>query len=167
MGYAYYWRSNFEQASLHLEKALSLNPGDVRALNYLARVEAASGNPDAAIERLTEVRRNNPYGKYDWNFVPAYYLSQRYKEAIQILESIHNPAPLMLPWMVAIYVRMEVMENARRVASDFVGIAQAKLEAQAAVPSSWIEFVAERCQFSNQQHIEGFAYDLRKAGLSG
>jgi len=139
----------------------------MRALNYLARVEAASGNPDAAIERLTEVRRNNPYGKYDWNFVPAYYLSQRYKEAIQILESIHNPAPLMLPWMVAIYVRMEDMENARRVASDFVGIAQAKLEAQAAVPSSWIEFVAERCRFSNQQYIEDFANDLRKAGLSG
>ncbi|GAG94177.1 unnamed protein product, partial [marine sediment metagenome] len=75
------YRGDHDQAYFHLDKALSLNPNDTHALFYMARLDMVSGNPEQALERVIQARRNNPFGKYDLMLVPVYYMSHNYVEA--------------------------------------------------------------------------------------
>ncbi len=168
LGLNYFFDGEHEQAYFHLDKALALNPSDTRALVYAARVDALAGNPERAIRRMAEARRNNPFGKYDWHMVPPCYVAGRYEEAVRITESINDPAPTMLPWLAATsYVQVGNLERAREVAGRFVEVAGEKLAAVDSLPTNWVEFVARRTRFKDDQDAQDFVTVLRTAGIPG
>ena len=166
LGVVYLFSGDRDQAYFHLDRALALNPSDTRALLYLSRYDLLSGNPERAVERVTEARRNNPYGKNDWSLVPAYYAARRYGEAMHVMRAIPNPAPIMLPWMAAVYVQAGDTENAHNAAAKFIAIAKAKLVAVGTpVPRSWLDFITQRFPFKHPHDMEHLLDGLRKAGV--
>ena len=155
-----------EQARFHLERARALNSSDTRALAYLSRYDVFTGNSERAIERVNEALRYNPYGKYYFFLVPAYYVAHRYADAIQVLSHIKNPAPIMLCWAAAAYAQTGDVKNARDAVKRFMAVAERNLRAAGSpMPASWVEFVAQRFQAKEAEDREHFQDGLRKAGV--
>ena len=158
---------DLDQAHFHLDKALSLNPNDTHALIYMARYDIVSGNADRAIERGTQARRNNPFGKYDLMLVPAYYMAHRYDDALNLGRGIQNPAPMMLCWIAASHAQTGDVESGREIAAEFIAKLKAKLISTGEpVPNSWLNFIAKRWPFKKNEDREHFIDGLRKAGVS-
>ncbi len=167
LGFTYLFRGNHDQAFFHLNKALELNPGDINALTFISRCEMLSGNPERAIERINEASHYNPFGKYNWSLVLAYYAMQRYDEAKLAMNAIQNPAAMMVIWMAAVYAQAGNISEASELAAKFVAIVEQKLGAiGVALPQSWLGFVDERWPFKHSEDREHFLGGLRKAGLT-
>jgi adenylate cyclase len=166
IGYAYLFKGDHDQAYVHLNRALELNPGDTDALIFMSRFEMLTGKPELAIERIAEANRYNPFGKYNWSLGTAYYAIHRYDEAKLKLQAIHSPAEIMLVWMAAVYAQVGDIENASDLAAKFVANAQEKLNAlDAPLPTSWLGFVAERWPFKLQEDMDHLLEGLRKSGV--
>jgi adenylate cyclase len=166
LGFVNLFNGNHDQAFYHLNRALELNPGDIDALIFISRCEMLSGNPERAIERINEANRYNPFGKYNWSLVPAYYEMQRYDEAKSAMSAIQNPAASMLIWMAVVYAQAGDIEKASDLAARFVGIVEQKLgELGVETPPSWLGFVDERWPFKHSRDREHFLEGLRKAGI--
>jgi adenylate cyclase len=166
LGFVNLFNGNHDQAFYHLNRALELNPGDIDALIFISRCEMLSGNPERAIERVNEASRYNPFGKYNWSLVPAYYAMQRYDEAKSAMSAIQNPAALMIIWMAAVYAQVGDIEKASELAARFVAIVEQKLGALGVeTPPSWLGFVDERWPFKHSRDREHFLEGLRKAGI--
>jgi len=166
LGFVNLFNGNHDQAFYHLNRALELNPGDIDALIFISRCEMLSGNPERAIERVNEANRYNPFGKYNWSLVPAYYAMQRYDEAISAMSAIQNPATLMIIWMAAVYAQAGDIEKASELAARFVAVVEQKLGALGVeTPPSWLGFVDERWPFKHSGDREHFLEGLRKAGI--
>lgn len=167
LGVAHLFSGDHEQAYFHLNKALALNPNDTHAMVYMARYDVLSGNPDLAIERVSEARHHNPFGKYDWSLVPAYYTARRYGDAINVMRGIRDPAPTQLCWVAATYAQAGEIATARTIATELITIARDKLTSVGAeIPGDWSEFMARRWPFKNGEDMEHFLSGLRKAGMA-
>jgi adenylate cyclase len=166
LGYAYLFKGDHDQAKVHLNRALELNPGDTDALIFMSRFEMLSGRPELAIERITEANRHNPFGKYNWSLGTAYYASRRYDEAKIKLQAIQSPADIMLAWMAAVYAQLGDIGNARDLSAKFVANTEEKLNSLGApLPTSWLGFVAERWPFKLPEDMDHLLEGLRKAGV--
>ena len=166
LGYAYLFKGDHDQAYVHLNRALELNPGDTDALVFMSRYEMLSGRPELAIERIAQANRHNPFGKYNWSLGTAYYVMRRYDEAKLKLQTIHSPAEIMLVWMAAVYAQVGELEKAREMAAKFVANETGKLNSSGAtLPASWLGFVAERWPFKQPEDMNHFLDGLRKAGM--
>ena len=168
LGYVYLFSGDHQQAQFHLAKAIALNPGDTEALVFMSRCEVLSGNPQQAIERINQASRHNPFGKYNWSLVPAYYAMRRYDEAKLAMRAIQSPAAMMIIWMAAVYAQAGDTTQARELATRYVDIAKDKLnQVGTPLPESWLVFVAKRWPFSQPEDREHFLDGLRKAGVPG
>jgi adenylate cyclase len=166
LGYAYLFKGDHDQAYVHLNRALELNPGDTDALVFMSRFEMLSGRPELAIERIAKANQHNPFGKYNWSLGTAYYAMRRYDEAKLKLQAIHNPAEIMLVWIAAVYAQTGEIEKAGEMAAKFVANATGKLNSSGAtLPASWLVFVAERWPFRQPEDMDHLLEGLRKAGL--
>jgi tetratricopeptide (TPR) repeat protein len=166
IGYAYLFKGDHDQAYVHLNRALELNPGDTDALIFMSRFEMLTGSPELAIERIAEANQYNPFGKYNWSLGTAYYAMHRYDEAKLKLQAIHSPAEIMLVWMGAVYAQVGEIEKARELTTKFVAHAEEKLNLSSApLPTSWLGFVAERWPFKLQEDMDHLLEGLHKAGL--
>jgi adenylate cyclase len=166
LGYTFLFSGEHDQAFFHLEKAIALNPGDTEALVYMSRCEVLSGNPERAIERINEANRYNPFGKYNWSLVHAYYAMRRYDDARLMMRAIQNPAAIMITGMAAVYAQAGDIKEAQALVAKYIAIAEDKLSAAGApLPQSWLGFVAERWPFKHPEDREHFLDGLRKAGV--
>jgi hypothetical protein len=132
----------------------------------MSRQETLSGSPESAIDRITEAKQYDPFGKYSWSLVPAYYAMRLYDDAKLIMGAIQNPPAMMLIWMAVVYVQAGDTREAREMAEKFIAIASDKLsQAGTAFPESWLDFVSERWPFKHSVDREHFLEGLRKAGV--
>jgi hypothetical protein len=140
----------------------------MEAIVFMSRCEVLSGNPQQAIERINQASRHNPFGKYNWSLVPAYYVMRRYDEAKLAMRAIQSPAAMMIIWMAAVYAQAGDTTQARELATRFVEMAKDKLnQVGTPLPQSWLVFVAERWPFKQPDDREHFLDGLRKAGVPG
>ena len=166
MGSASLHGRRYDRARYHFERAVALNPSDMRALVLFALFETYTGDPAHAIKRLNDAVRLNPFGKYGWYLGRAYYSARRYGEAIVALENLRDPVALVHAWIAASYAQAGKRDEANRAATDFRASARSELTvAEAPLPASWIAFIAERCPYENRDDLEHFLDGLRKAGL--
>ncbi len=166
LGVVNLFAGDINQAYFHLDRALSLNPSDTHALIYMSRCESMSGNTDIGIQRVTDARHHNPFGKYDWHYAPAFYVAHRYNEAIKVMHSIQNPAPYMQCWKAAAYAQIGDIEVASQAILSFIKDASENLLATGTrLPGNWTEFVLERWRFAHATDRDHFIDGLRKAGI--
>ena len=60
LGRAYFFIGDVEQAQINLRESLSRNPDNLEARIYLAAATAVSGDPDAALWEIDEIRVMDP-----------------------------------------------------------------------------------------------------------
>jgi Flp pilus assembly protein TadD len=166
LGVVNLFAGDVNQAYFHLDRALALNPSDTHALIYMSRCESMAGDTDSGIQRVTEARHHNPFGKYDWHYAPAFYVAHRYTEAIEVMRSIQNPAPYMQCWKAAAHAQIGDIEVASQAISAFIEAASENLLATGTpLPENWVEFISERWRFAQETDREHFHSGLKKAGI--
>lgn len=167
LGVDYLYSGNYEQAYIHLDKALALNSNDTHALIYMARYDYRTGDTERALERVAQARRNNPFGKYDFTLVPSYYMAHHHDEANNVAQAIPNLASMMLCFLAASYAQAGDIEKAQEAATEFIAIATEKLTSVGTpIPQSWLDFMDQRWLLKQRKDRDHFLYGLRKAAFT-
>jgi adenylate cyclase len=164
-GAACYWCREYDEAEFHLQRALTLNPGDTRALVHMARYQFLVGEPERSVAFAKEASVINPFGKIGIYQGQAFYAARQYSEAIQAFKTVQDPIALIYGWLAMSYIQSDRQFEAKEAAERFE--TQAKNEILIRKTSEgWGEFYSERWPFKNPEDLEHMLSGLRKAGLA-
>ena len=84
---------NYEEARVHIEKAVELNTNDTEARAVYGLFLTWIGESEKALEQFEIAKRHNPF---DISWLPwvkgiAYFTARRYGEAIQLVQPDPRP----------------------------------------------------------------------------
>jgi adenylate cyclase len=118
-------RGEFEEAKVHLERALELNPNDADALAFMGSLLSQTGNHDEAIDCHRKAMRLNPYhsGLHLWLLGIAYYDAKRYAEALIPVKEFSGRSPKLMDarlLLAATYAQLGRIEEARTVVEEIL-----------------------------------------------
>jgi adenylate cyclase len=108
----------------HQERALSLNPNNDLIVVQQGEILTWLGRPDEGIEWIKKAMRLNPYHpERFWNHLGrAYYVAQRYAEAIEAFARITRPDHTHHAFMAAASAQIGDAAAARAHARQVIGL---------------------------------------------
>jgi adenylate cyclase len=111
----------FDQAKLHSEKALALNPNDFSALVTSGFITAYLGDHERGIDQMQKAMAHDPLAPDNLleDLAEAYYLRGDYVKAIEIYQRWQSPPVHMYTHLAACYAQLNQWEDVRRVVSVF------------------------------------------------
>jgi TolB-like protein/Flp pilus assembly protein TadD len=94
LGFVNLYRKHHERSIEAYRRSIVLNPNDADVMVEMADALVHAGQSEEAIELMKKAMRLNPFypDLYLWNLGGAYFNLRQYREAIDTLESMHNPA---------------------------------------------------------------------------
>jgi adenylate cyclase len=103
-----------DQARVHFEKAITLNPVDIVSRALYSLYFTDTGKAEEAIEQLSVVARLDPF---ELSWIPwfrgiAYYLLYRYEESIDCLLRASEPISDIHRWLAASYAQTDKLGEA-------------------------------------------------------
>ena len=101
-------QNDFEKATYHQQRALSLNPNDDLIVVQQGEILTWLGQPEEGIDWIRKAMRLNPYHPDRfWNHLGrAYFVARRYAEAVEALKRITAPDHYHLAFLAACYAQM-------------------------------------------------------------
>ena len=138
------------------EKALELNPNSADLLAEMADALVHVGRTAEGVVRIAQAKRLNPIYPdwYDWVIGIAAFNDGRYEDALAAFMRLDDHSNFLRADLVAAYVRLGRMEEARAVAAEMVRLQ----------PN--YRLATERLRpFSDVRILQAFVADLRQAGL--
>ena len=117
LGLVYEERGEYEEAKVHLERALKLNPSNADAFVYMAILLQVTHKPRKAIDCYLKSMRLDPYypAWYVWRLGSAYNATRRYENALITLKEALNRNPKFKQArleLAATYARLDRIEEA-------------------------------------------------------
>ena len=159
LGSIYLRRRQYDLAMSELERAIELNPNDTQSQRQLGSVMLYSGRKNEAIYWLESALRLNPHLSLGAFMLlgQGYYLSDRYQDAITILQKglAKNPDYVGHHIMLAAaYAQVGNIEEARRSAASVLRL------------DPFFELQAYGTVFRNSEDRVKIVKGLKKAGLN-
>lgn len=164
----YLMMRNYDEARVHIEKALELNPNDTEARGIYGDFLTYVGEPEKGLEQFEIAKRHNPF---DMSWLPwvkgtAYFTARRYAEAINTFNQIHNPNHEINYWLAASYGHAGRFDEARAKLREFLRIAKRDM---AQFPDrnsqAWMTFFDRSIPYKDRRNLDHLCDGLRKAGL--
>jgi len=160
LGEVYLWKKQHGQAIAELEKTIALNPNYADGITWLGNILNWAGRPEEAIGLVKKAMRLNPMYPvwYSWNLGHAYFLTNRYEEAIETLNRVLDRNPGFLPahaYLAASYGELGRYEEARAEAAELERLS----------PDLSSEAWRQRLPYKDQAVLERLFNGLRKAGV--
>ena len=149
--------SKIDQATVHNDRVLSMNPNDPRLLAQRGEVLTLKGQADEGIEWLEKAMKLDPYGapKRAHLLGRAFFGAKRYREAAITYDMILQPSPAILAECAASYAEDGDLDKAKIRASSVL---------QDAPDFSVTHYTGSR-PFTNSSDIEHLAEGMLLAGL--
>ena len=125
LGHVFEARREHEEAKVHLERALALNPNDADGFAYMGVYLDTTGKPGEAIDCYLRAMRLNPYypAWYLWKLGDAYYSAGQYEKALTPLKEALNRNPKLKRahlTLAVTYVQLDRIEEAGRQVEDLL-----------------------------------------------
>jgi TolB-like protein/class 3 adenylate cyclase len=119
---AYLHSREFEKAMAAYERAADLNANSPNLLVDMAEALVYVGRTDEAIANISRAMRLNPIYPdwYLWTLGIALYHAGRHRDAAAAVTKMGNMPNLARRVLIASYVRLDRMEEARRIAAEFL-----------------------------------------------
>jgi TolB-like protein/Tfp pilus assembly protein PilF len=158
LGFAYLLTGQHELAGVHLNRAIALNPMDVRITSQRALWLSYTGRGDEATRSLDADLRRDPFPpSWYWSFLGvALFQARRYEEAIQA----HSRPTKLYRWdyyyITAAYAHLGLIDRARTFGAEIRRLH----------PDFGLEQVALTERFQHQADLDHLLDGLRDAGLS-
>ncbi len=149
-----------ENAQMHLDRAMDLNPSDTDVYAATGVVLSYMSNHDQAVNNLNRAIAMNPYHPvwYLWGLGLALYLAGNYQAAIHPLrEAVERKPDFFTPYqhLVAVYARLSRTSDASEAVQQVLG----------KNPNFCSNTVHERHPFQDTASQEGYFEALRTGGL--
>lgn len=160
LGYVYMMRQEYENAQKAVTQAINIAPSYADGYGLLALIYNNMGRPQKAIDHATKGMRLNPYYTWDYlyNLGRAYYTKGHYKKAIDVLEKARerneNAIPIRLV-LATSYINTGRQDDAEWEIEQI----------QMLNPNETITHTKQSIPISNEDLMNAFLSDLRKAGL--
>jgi adenylate cyclase len=156
----YLWKKQHEQSIAEIKKAMAIDPNNADGFAGLAGILSWAGRADEAAELVNRAMHLNPIYPvwYLWNLGHAYFLTERYEEAIATMKRVIDRNPNFLPayaYLAASYVELKREEEARAEAAELDRLS----------PYISFEDWRQRLPYKNEAVLERLFDALRKAGL--
>jgi TolB-like protein len=157
MAFAYLFTGQRELAGIHFDRAVALNPMDVRITSSRALWLDFAGRGNEAVQSLDADLRRDPFPPaWFWNSRGiALFQARRYEEAIQALNRLTRSYPWDQYYLAASYAHLGLMERARACAAEILR----------ARPGFTLGQVGLTETFKDPADLEHLLDGLRKAGL--
>lgn len=161
MGLVYRERGEYMKALVEAEKAIAIDPSYANAHVLLATLLYYAGRPREGLEKIKRAMTLNPHHPYNYPFHlgQAYFVLERYQEAIEALEQGLETNPSserMRVWLAAAYARAGREEDANWEAEQVLALNS--------------DFSLQRIQqafpFKDPADMERFLDGLRIAGFT-
>jgi adenylate cyclase len=151
-------QGKFGIAVNHLERALELNPNDADSRASLGTTLVYAGRTDEGLASLEKALRLNPnlLTQQVHSLAEAYYLKERYRDAIQVLERARVRTPniaFVYVMLAATYAQAGRDEEAKQAAASVRRL------------HPFFEVDSYGSLFRDPAHRAAFQEGLRKAGL--
>jgi adenylate cyclase len=156
LGFTCLYCHEFDRSLACYQRALALNPNSADLLADYADTLAHVGRTAEAVSFIARAKLLNPVSPdwYDWVLGIAAFHDGRYDEALAAFTRAANPSNFLRRELVATYVRLDRMDEARALAREV-------LDQQ---PGYRLGIEALR-PFRNPDVLRAFMSDLRRAGL--
>ena len=127
VGEVYLWRRQYDAAIAEVARAIELNPNNAGGYASLGDILTWRGMALEALDPLGEAMRLNPRFPfvYLWNLGHAYFVMERYEDAIAKLETARDRKPDFMPaylYLAASYARLDRTEDARAAMEKAVAL---------------------------------------------
>jgi TolB-like protein len=157
LGHAYTIGGHHDLAGLHLDRAMALNPMDIRITSQRAVCLAYTGRGDEAVRSLDADLRRDPFPPvWFWNYRGlALFEARRYEEAIRALSHLTTLYRWDYYYLAAAYAHLGLNERARSSAAEILR----------ARPDFALAQVGITEPFKDPADLEHLLDGLRKAGL--
>jgi tetratricopeptide (TPR) repeat protein len=160
LGNVYLWKKEHEQAIAVFKRSIELNPNYADALAALGNALTWAGSPEEAIGLIKRAMRLDPRHPVQHLFYlgHAYFLAQRYDDAVAVLKRVLIRNPNFHPahvFLAASYVELGRNEEAQAEVEELMTKkSQTPLE-------EW----GKKLPYKDQTVLQRLFDDLRKAGL--
>jgi len=169
VGHAYFCKGRHELAELHIEKALSLNPGEYHNLCMKGYLLACTGRHDESRMCLTDSLRHNPFAPNSCLCALGMsdYLAHRYVDATVMLSRLSSDLPRKLSCLAASYAQLGRDAEARATATELRDLMEPGFVAMLGDDrDKWRDHWLKMFSFFPADDFEHLLEGLRKAGLS-
>ena len=164
LGETYLELGKLEQARIHFEKGVALNPADIVSRALYSIYCRYIGKADQAIEQLSEVERLDPF---ELSWVPwfrgmAYYHLHRYDEAIDSLMRVDEPINEVRLYLAASYGQIDRIDEAYTLLQEYLKVSKREMPAY---PGDTFEDWEPRWRdyYTYQPYSDDLCAGLRKA----
>jgi adenylate cyclase len=159
-GLVYRARNEYPRALVEVEKAIALDPNYANAHVLTATLLYYAGRPQEGLERMKQAIRLNPHypSNYPFHVGQAYYILQRYQEAIRALKQglETNPTSERLHvWLAAAYAQAGDKQDAEWEVNQVLVLN----------PEFSLKRIAWATPFQDSKDMDHFLEGLRKAGF--
>lgn len=156
LGFAALYCHDFDRSLVNYRKAIELNPNSPDLLADMADALIHVGKTAEGVAMIGQAKQLNPLSSdwYDWVLGIAAFFDGRYDEALDAFKRVGNTSSFLRCDLVATYVRLDRMAEARAVVDDIL--------------ADHPEFRIGRSTltpFKDPQVLQAFVADLRRAGL--
>lgn len=160
LGDAYLWKKQHEQSIGEFEKAIALDPNNADGFMGLGSVLSWSGRPGEAVGLVNKAILLNPKypAWYLWALGHAYFLTERYEDAILAFKRSLNLNPNFLPAHFYLAISYTVLGRREEAGAEAI-----KFKRMSPYLSS--ETWKERLPYKNKEVLEQIFDSARKAGL--
>jgi adenylate cyclase len=160
LGKIHMYRREFEQAEIHIRRALTLNPNDSDVMVRLAMLFTYLGKPQEGIRYLWTAKELNPFHPawHFWVLGFAQYVAREYEQAVATLcETIESGPQFVTPHrhLAACYAQLDKMELARHEGKQILELD----------PNFGVDSLIPKLPFKHDKDRQHYLNALIKAGL--
>ena len=160
-------RQEYQDAEIHFERALELNPNDIAARALYGTFLTSMGRVEEALEQFAIAKRLDPFELLwiPWLRGSALFTARRYDEAIVALKQIPAPINNVRGWLAACCAQAGRLKEARAALSKFLDVAETEMAVVPQNSEEWVAFWRRDTGYHNEEDFQHFLDGLRQAGL--
>jgi len=160
LGWIHLFKKEHDKAIESGKQAIILNPNGADSLAHFGFISHMAGEIEVAIRNLKKSFRLNPIPPaYYYHFLGgAYAYDRQYDKALEILtQSLSIDSEVLTPYLnlTAVYIELSKLDQAKKFAKKILEIS----------PSFSLEYHKNAAPIKDQEELERYIENLRKAGL--